>query len=221
MPTAIKHLSEHRGWVWMALQLFFQLVFTTWVQYRARGHERLAGYRGMLFVMNHQSFLDPVLVGLPIKRPISYLARDSLFRAPVVGWVLRHTYVLPINRESASAGALRGMIEQLRAGYWVGVFPEGTRSHDGKLGPIKPGFLAILRRAEVPICPVAIAGAGQALGRGAWFLGKSKIRVVFGDPILADEVAALMAAGEDNFLDMVRRQLDSCYQEAESWRQGR
>ena len=66
---------------------------------------------------------------------------------------------------SAGTGALREMIARLKAGFWVGIFPEGTRSPDGKLGEIKPGFLAMLRRANVPVCPVGIAGADRALGR--------------------------------------------------------
>lgn len=119
---------ERRNWVWSVIQIVLRLAFALWLRYRARGHDKITHRGGMLLIINHQSFLDPLLVGLPLRRPVSFLARDNLFRVPFVGWVLRNTYVLPINRESAATGALREMIARLKAGFWVGIFPEGTRS---------------------------------------------------------------------------------------------
>src|SRR5205809_1013122 len=86
---------ERRNWVWWSFQVVLRLFFAVWLRYRARGHQQLAGCGGMLLVINHQSFLDPLLVALPLTRPVSFLARVSLFRVPVVGWVLRNTYVFP------------------------------------------------------------------------------------------------------------------------------
>ena len=186
---------ERRNWVWFSFQVVFRLIFAFCLRYRARGYEKIMHRGGMLFVINHQSFLDPMLVGLP-RRPVSYVARESLFRVPVVGWVLRQTYVLPIDRDAAGASVLREMIARLKAGFWVGIFPEGTRSTDGKLGEIKPGFLAILRRANVPVCPVGIAGADRALGRHHKLPHFSTVRVVFGEPISAEQIAKTLKSGE-------------------------
>ena len=205
---------ERRNWIWLGIQTILRLFFSVWFRYRAYGYEELKHQRGMLFVINHQSFLDPLLVGLPLSRPICYLARDSLFRIPVVGWILRHTSVLPINREAASTAALRTMIGHLRAGYWVGIFPEGTRSTDGTLGEMKPGFLALLRRTQVPVCPVGIAGAQDALGRGAWFPHFAKVRVFFGPTIPACEIRTLLEEGERSLEKIIRDSLVSSIQEA-------
>ena len=209
---------ERRNWVWSGMQIVLRLVFALWLRYRARGHDRITHRGGMLLIVNHQSFLDPLLVGLPLRRPVSFLARDNLFRVPFIGWVLRNTYVLPINRESAGTGALREMIARLKAGFWVGIFPEGTRSADGKLGEMKPGFLALLRRADVPVCPVGIAGADRALGRYHKLPHFSTVRVVFGEPISAAQVAETLTLGEAALLDLIRTRLEECMGQACAWR---
>lgn len=214
----IESQPERRNWVWSGIQLVLRLVFALWLRYRARGHDKISHRGGMLLIVNHQSFLDPLLVGLPLRRPVSFVARDNLFRVPIVGWVLRNTYVLPINRESAGTAVMREMIARLKAGFWVGIFPEGTRSSDGKLGEIKPGFVAMLRRAGVPVCPVGIAGADRALGRHHKLPHFSTVRVVFGEPIPADQVAALLEQGEAALLDLIRTRLEECMSQASDWR---
>ncbi|MCY2963479.1 MAG: lysophospholipid acyltransferase family protein [Planctomycetota bacterium] len=159
--------SSRRNWLWFSLQQIVQVVFAVWLRYRARGVDRLPIVGPALLLSNHQSFLDPLLVGLPLHRPVSFLARDSLFRVPVLGWLLRKTYVVPLNREAGATGGLRETIRRMEQGFLVGVFPEGTRSADGRLGEIKPGFAALIRRTATPIYPVGIAGANKALGRPA------------------------------------------------------
>ena len=214
-PPPIECESERRNWVWLSIQTFLRLVFAVCLRYRAHGHEQLQGKRGTLFLINHQSFLDPMLVGLPLTSPVCFLARDSLFRVPVIGWILRHTYVLPINRQAASTGSLREMIARLKAGAWVGIFPEGTRSIDGSLGTLKPGFLALLRRSEANVCLVGIAGSGHALGRDAWFPRFAKVSVVFGTPISAAEIQTMLANGDEQFLKLIHDRLAICIHEAE------
>lgn len=194
-------------------------VFTIWLRYRARGVEKIPQQGGGLFLMNHQSFLDPLLVGLPLSRPVSYLARDSLFRIPVVGWILRNTYVMSINRESAGTASLKQAINRMRHGFLVGVFPEGTRTRDGSIGPMKPGFLALIRRAKPTVYPVGIAGANEALPRHALFLRPRRVCVVFGDPFTAEEIERLSQRGhEDEMLEQVKRRIFECQQQAEAWR---
>jgi 1-acyl-sn-glycerol-3-phosphate acyltransferase len=209
---------RHRNWVWRSIQFVLQNAFAFWFQYRARGIEKLpAG--GALFLINHQSFLDPLLVGVGLRRPVSYLARDSLFRVPIIGWVLRKTYVLPICRESAGTESLRLSINRCRQGYYVGVFPEGTRTRTGEVGDFKPGFVAIARRSGVPVIPVGIAGAFEAYPRGVRIPRPSRIRVVFGDPIEAAEVQRLSERGqEQSFVALVRGLVELCQAEAEDWR---
>ena len=104
MPSLPDPLSRNAHW--RTIQFVLQIVVCVWLRYRARGMEHLPKQGGALLLINHQSYLDPLLVGLPLQRPVSYLARDSLFRVPVIGWILRNTYVMPINREAASTAAI-------------------------------------------------------------------------------------------------------------------
>lgn len=192
-----------------------------WLRYQARGLENLPKVGGGLVLVNHQSFLDPTLVGLPLQRPVSYLARDSLFRVPVIGWVLRNTYVMAINREAASTASIRTALRRMNDGFLVGLFPEGTRSHDGRVGQFKPGFISLIRRAKVPVYPVGIAGAYEAMPRGGFRLWPQRVRVVYGRPLCAEEVTRLCAKGhEDELVAYVHAAVEACQLEAQRWRDG-
>lgn len=221
--TAVSDLGSplQRNLVWLFFQIPMRIFFGVWLRYRARGLEHLPATGGALLLSNHQSFLDPLMVGLLIDRPVSYLARDTLFRVPGLGWLLRHTYVLPLNREGGSSGAIRETLRRLEQGFLVGIFPEGTRSADGSLGEFKPGFAALIRRTDVPIIPVGVAGANRALGRGSWFLKPRRVCVVYGAPIPRDEVARLSERGrEAELVEAVRSRVGECQREAEAWRAG-
>lgn len=209
---------RRRNRLWHGIQFVMQNIFTFWFRYRARGIEKLPE-GGALLLINHQSFLDPLFVGVGLRRPVSYLARDSLFRIPLLGWLLRNTYVIPISRESAGTESLRLSIERCKQGYLVGIFPEGTRTLDGSVGSFKPGFVAIARRCGVPVVPVGVAGAFEAYPRTAKFPSPGRIRVVFGDPVQPEEVLQLSLRGQEaSFVELMRGRVAACYQEAEAWR---
>lgn len=211
---------RHRNGLWRVLQFILQNYFIFWLRYRARGIERLPP-GGALLLINHQSYLDPLLAAAGLQRPVSYLARDDLFRVPLIGRILKVTYVMPICRESAGTESLRRSIERCRQGYYVGIFPEGTRTRDGSVGEFKPGFVAIARRSGVPVVPVGIAGAFEAYPRGVWFPRLSRVRVVFGEPISADDVQRLSGRGQEAaFVAQMRERIVACQKEAEEWRKG-
>ncbi len=205
---------RHRNWIWRSFQVLVQTVFVVWFRYRANGIDRLPEGSALLLV-NHQSFIDPLAVAVGMKRPVSFLARHNLFQVPVIGWILKNTHVMPIRRESAGTESIRLAVERLQQGFYVGLFPEGTRSRDGSLGEIKPGFLSILRRANVPIIPVGVAGAIDAFPRGAIFIRPFPVRVFFGDAITAEEVQELTQRGrEKEFLERIRTSMQHALDEA-------
>lgn len=210
-----------RNAVWLTFQFVLRLVFGVWLRYRARGVERIARSGGGLVLVNHQSFLDPLLVGVPLQRPVSFLARDSLFPVPFVGWVLRNTYVMPINRDAASTASIRQAIRRIDDGFLVGLFPEGTRCVDGEVGEFKPGFISLIRRIKLPVYPVGIAGAHEAMPRrGLLRLCPRKVHVVFGEPLCPDHVQALSGKGQEAALiEFARSAVVRCQKEAEAWRQ--
>jgi 1-acyl-sn-glycerol-3-phosphate acyltransferase len=207
-----------RNWVWFSLQMLAKVVFGLYFRLRMRGQEKLPAHGGALLLINHQSFLDPLVVGTPLTRPVSYVARDSLFRVPVVGWILRNTYVFPISREAASSSSIKEAVRRMHHGFLVGIFPEGTRSVDGTLGEMKPGFMALVRRGDVPVLPVGVGGSGRAFPRNTWIVRPKTVRVVIGDPFTEDEIRELSTRGrEEEFIALVRERIDRCRLEAEAW----
>lgn len=207
--------------VWLGFRYLIQVFSIVWFGFRVRGLKNVAPSGGGLFLVNHQSFLDPLITQLGLKRPVSWLARDTLFPIPIIGWILRKTYVIPISRESGGTGAIREAVRRMKHGFIVGIFPEGTRTHDGEVGEFKPGFIALVRRGKVPVYPVGIAGANLAMPRKAWFPRPRRVRVVIGAPFTPEEIEQLTKRGqEDTLVTAARDRVVACHEEAERWRQG-
>ncbi|MCA9023874.1 MAG: 1-acyl-sn-glycerol-3-phosphate acyltransferase [Planctomycetaceae bacterium] len=201
------------------MQVLVQVFVSSWMGYRTRGLEHLPAQGGALLLVNHRSFLDPLLAGLPIHRPVSYVARHNLFFVPFLGPLLNRTYVIPINRDAVGTSTLREIVRRLDHGFLVGLFPEGTR-HSGPepLGTLKPGFVSILRRANTPVIPIGIAGAERVLPRGTIFIHPKPIRVVFGKPIPREQLEPLCARGrEEDLLEFVSQRMAACVTEAQTW----
>ncbi len=210
-----------RNIVWSLCQFVLRWFFALFVRYRARGVERLPAASGALLVANHQSNFDPLLVGVPLQRPVSFMARSTLFSIPLVGWILRKTYVVPIDREAARAGPIRELVARLEHGFLVGIFPEGTRTHDGQLGEFKPGFIALVRRSRLPIVAVGIAGAFESYPRGH-LPRPGRVRVVFAQPWQPEEYAEYCERGrEAELVAAVRHRVQDCIDEATAWRECR
>lgn len=163
------------------------------VCFRVRCHhrERLPTSGGFLLLANHQSFLDPPLVGMVVPRRINYLARESLFRNPLFASLIRSFDSIPIDREGLGIGGLKETLRRLKRGEIVLLFPEGTRSPDGEVQPLKPGFSALVDRAGVPIVPLAFDGAHEAFPRKAKLPRPAVIHLVVGEPISCEDARKL------------------------------
>jgi 1-acyl-sn-glycerol-3-phosphate acyltransferase len=133
--------------------------------FRFEGGRRVPRRGPVLLIGNHQSFIDPVAMGLSISRHIHYLARKTLFKNAFFGRLLRSLNASPVDQEGVAKEGLRTVLEQLNAGHAVLIFPEGERTWKGKIQPLKPGIYLLIKRAKVPIVPIGIAGAYDALPR--------------------------------------------------------
>lgn len=134
-----------------------------------------------LFASNHQSMVDPPLVGSCLPREIAFVARRSLFDNPIFGFVIRACHSIPLDRGQADVGAIRAALGALAAGQGLLIFPEGTRSPDGVIADAKAGAGLLACRSGAPVVPVRIRGARDVLPRGALFpAGTARIRVRFG-----------------------------------------
>ncbi len=178
--------------------------------YRAFGRERLPARGGYLLVANHQSFLDPIAVALGVtRRETFFLGRATLFSGP--RWWSRFLLALnciPLDTSRGDVGALRGAVQLARDGAPIVVFPEGSRSFDGALQPLQPGVTLLIKRGRVPVVPVGIDGAFDAYRRTQRFpkLLGSRIAVVYGDPIDADD---LLREGPRAALDRISEEIEA------------
>jgi 1-acyl-sn-glycerol-3-phosphate acyltransferase len=174
--------SVLRGPCWAIAVLLFG--------FRSIGRENVPPTGPVLIVSNHQSHLDPPLVGLALSRQLKYLARQGLFFWPF-SWLIRALGAVPLDKKAGGLGGIRTTLRLLKDNEAVLVFPEGTRTPDGKLSPMMPGFCALARRSGATIVPVAIEGAFAALPRGAAYPRPTQISIVVAAPITAVQYAQM------------------------------
>ena len=115
-----------------------------------------------LVLANHQSYFDPWIVGLAVKRHLTYLARKTLFKNPLFAAIIRSLNAVAIDQEGVGKEGIRTIVAELEAEHAVLVFPEGSRTPDGVMHPLRPGVHLIIKRAQAAIVPVGIAGAYDA-----------------------------------------------------------
>jgi 1-acyl-sn-glycerol-3-phosphate acyltransferase len=138
---------------------------------------------GILLVCNHQSYLDPIMFGVQLVRPISFFAKAELFKNPAFGAFLRSLRAFPVRRGEADLGAMKEAIRRAQQGEAVLVFPEGTRSLTGQIKPFEAGIGLLARRAGVPIVPAVIDGTLAAWSKGDKLPRPHPVRVAYGPPM--------------------------------------
>ena len=153
------------------------------VRMEVSGRERIpAG--AVVFMPNHQSNADPpaVFVQLP---PVLVLAKKEFFRVPILGWAMRRRGFIPVDRSNRERAieAIRRAVDSLRTGNSFLVYPEGTRSPDGRLQRFKKGVFMMAIEAGAPIVPVSISGATKIMPKGDLAVHPGRIRITFHDPI--------------------------------------
>jgi 1-acyl-sn-glycerol-3-phosphate acyltransferase len=192
------------AWFWYAmLWCPCYAISQVWFRYRFRGKGHVPASGPVLLVSNHQSNLDPVLVGLACPRQLKYLARQGLSFWPFSLWI-RSLGAVPIDRERGAIGGIRVTLDLLKKGNAVLVFPEGSRTPDGKLHEFLPGFCLLARRSGATIVPVAIDGAFGALPRGSAFARPHPITLAFGPAITKEQAAGL---SDDHLTAMVGQRI--------------
>ena len=151
-----------------------------WFGLRVRGAEHVPASGPALIVSNHQSILDPPVIGGAARRQIYFLAKAELFRIPMFGSLIRALHARPVRREGSDPGALRTAAQLLGEGKALLVFPEGTRSLNGCLGEGKPGVGMLAVTSGAPVVPVYVSGTLEALPKGSAWPRRSQVSVSFG-----------------------------------------
>lgn len=172
-----------RSMCWVFCRLFFR--------YRAYGRGNLPRAGAFILAGNHQSFLDPVFCGIAVKRHVTYMARDTLFKHWFFGQLIASVNAIPLSRDKADIAVMRLVIDRLRQGAAVCLYPEGTRTQDGRISAFKPGFGLLCRRSKATVVPVLIDGAFECWPRTKKLPSPGVIVVQFGKPLAPEQVATM------------------------------
>ncbi len=192
---------------WFCYNLI-KLVGRTFFRLRVVHRERMINHGPVIMASNHESYLDPPLVGSVADRAIFFLARKSLLAGPFFGWLLPKLNVIPVDQEGNDRSALKALIRILRAGEGTLVFPEGERTLDGRLRPALPGLGFVIAKTLAPVVPMRIFGAREAWPRGSSRVRFRPITVVVGEPIYFT-AADLQPPGKDVYLRLSQRVMDA------------
>jgi 1-acyl-sn-glycerol-3-phosphate acyltransferase len=151
------------GFCHYLIQLFYQVCFRG----DTAGLENIPARGGYIVAANHVSHLDPPIVGLHLPHQVSFFARKTLWKPGFPSWWLDAVGTIPVDRDGgADLGAMKRVLATLRSGKSIILFPEGTRSPDGRLRPAKPGIGMIACKSGAPVVPARIFGSFDAFGRG-------------------------------------------------------
>jgi 1-acyl-sn-glycerol-3-phosphate acyltransferase len=190
----------------MALRIAWAGVRLVGVKVQVAGSERLDWRCSYIFMCNHASNLDPPIVIPAMPRRTSVLVKKELFRIPILGWAMRLADLVPVDRRNreAALASLRLAAEALRSGVNMTVWPEGTRSRDGRLLPFKKGLFYLARESGVPIVPVTVVGTHEIWGKGEFAIRPGTATVIFHEPV---DPAAY--SSQRRLIDAVRERIRS------------
>lgn len=164
-----------RAIVYVVYKIMFKLSFT--------GCENIPKDGSNIFASNHRGYHDPVLISIPTRVPFSFMAKEELFQGnKAFKWLIETFGAFPVSRGKGDTGAMQTAIERLNQGSNLVIFPEGTRSKDGKVGKGKTGVALIGAAAGVPVIPVGIVFEGEKLSF------RKRLIVAFGKPITPPEI---------------------------------
>jgi 1-acyl-sn-glycerol-3-phosphate acyltransferase len=189
--------EAHIPLVYRICRFLLKVWMVLWCRFETRGEEQVPPEGGCILASNHASFLDPPLVGCNLShRFIRFMGRDTLFRNPLFHWWGSQVGVVMLDRTKGDIGAMKAALGVLKAGGILCLFPEGTRTRDGRLQPAKGGIGFLIAKARVPVVPVYVQGSYQAYPRGARWVRPSKISVYYGAPMQPAEWADLAQSKE-------------------------
>jgi 1-acyl-sn-glycerol-3-phosphate acyltransferase len=196
---------------YQAIKRSFLTIAVLFFRFRWTGKKYFPKEGGALICANHQSYFDPVLIGICFRGTLNFLARQTLFDSFPFGAIIRYLDAIPINRDGMSLGGIKETLKRLKRGEMVVLFPEGTRTEDGMVQELKPGFVALARRGKVPILPAAIDGAYDAWPRSKKFPRFTKIRTVFGPVITLEQIEEM---SDDELIAELHRRIVALHRQA-------
>lgn len=171
-------------WPYRAGCALFQVLFSILFRWKITGGYNVPKMGPVIVAPNHISYLDPPLVGTAVTkvtgRPVWFMAKTELFENRVFGWLITHCHSYPVQRGKPDRRAIRRSLELLSQGEMIVVFPEGTRSEDGRLKQPELGIALLALKSKAPVLPMAIVGSNRALPPHSFRIHLERIEVRIG-----------------------------------------
>lgn len=159
------------------------IAYKLFYNFHIEGAENIPQDRPLVLASNHRSYADPVLLTMPMKLPVTYMAKEELFKNKLFGWFITKLGAFPVKRGTGDMQVIEDSVAILNSGRHLVIFPEGTRSKDGKVGKGKTGVALIAAKSGADVLPCGIIFEGEKLHF------RSKLTVRFGKVIPAEEIA--------------------------------
>jgi 1-acyl-sn-glycerol-3-phosphate acyltransferase len=207
-PSDVERSVIQRYGYW-GCQQACRLAGTLAYRIRCFGQANFPTQGGGLVLANHQSHLDPVLIGMCCPRRMNYLAKKSLFKFKPFGWLIDFLDAIPLEREGIGIAGIKETIRRTRRGELLLLFPEGARTYDGEMRPLLPGAASIAKRSRVPLVPVGLDGAFRAWPRTKRFPKLGHVVIAVDRPIPFSEYESL---SEDQITALLTDRIQACHQ---------
>lgn len=162
------------------IKVIFRILFGLMFRPRVVGAENIPKDGAMIMAANHLSNWDPPIAGTYMTRPVAYMAKEELFSPAIAGAIISSLYAFPVKRGAADRAAIKTALNILKQGLCLGVFPEGTRSKDGKTHKAEAGVALLAAMSKAPVVPTAIIGTNKIFKKGSFF---PKLQIIFDEPI--------------------------------------
>ncbi|MDR1433797.1 lysophospholipid acyltransferase family protein [Candidatus Endomicrobiellum devescovinae] len=189
-------VKEKSSFLFLLGRQMFRIMFKLFYRYCIEGSQNIPNTGGAVIAPNHISFFDPPLTGAAMKRPLYFMAKKELFDIPVFGWTIKQTNAFPVKRGVQDTSAVRHAFSLLEKGRLLLMFPEGTRSRDGKLGKARAGAGMVACNAQVPLIPVKIENTNM-------MLKFKRIKIKYGKPIYPPKNFS-----KNDYIDLSQKVLD-------------
>lgn len=151
---------------------------------RFEGVRHIPSAGPLIIAPNHVTYADPPLISLPVARPIFFMAWNRLFNVPLFGRLIRFLRAFPVETESADSSATRGAVRLLKAGQAIMIFPEGSRTPDGRLQRFKPGAFRLACSLKAPVLPVTVIGGHESWPPSRVFPRPGRVTIVYHPPVV-------------------------------------
>lgn len=175
---------------------------------RVKGEDEIPRHGPVILIANHKSYLDPVVLGVSLKRQIYFVAKKELFKIPLFGQLITALGAFPVDRNSLDRKAFGKSLELLQKGQVVGIFPEGTRVRKGEIGEVKPGAYLIAKLSGAPVCLACIRGVFPLIIKKGALPCLSRVVIKFKFlGIIEKDIS------REDFLNHIRKELTQLWEE--------